>query len=183
MKTLDEILNKYGLYRIDIIDCDLRNCYIQYTPNRPIDDFLISPVVGPTMLNSPHYEIFSLYRKHGRKWLKSNYNDTQYCRMALSMGRKRFPTKIRKLYSSLKRGYLRKGFRNNYIVILNQPFARTRYHRDVRNNVPEIFIGHHRVGALLALDIFSVKVVLARDLIPGAYQSYGKIHDACVEKK
>jgi len=180
MKSLDIVLDRYGLIRVDVIDCDLRGCYIQCTPNRPIDKFLLSPVVGPIMINSPHYEIFSLYRKNGRKWLKQNYVNTQYCKMASSLGKTDYPLKIRKLFSSLKKGYLRKNFKNRYIVVLNEPFAKSRYGRDVEDNVPEIFIGHHRAGALLSLDVFNVKVVLAADIMPGTCQSYGKIHDACV---
>jgi len=183
MKSLDRVLDRYGLIRTDIIDCDLRDCYIQYTPNRPIDKFLLSTFGEPTMANSPHYEIFFLYRQNGRKWLKQNYADTQYCKMALSFGRTDYPSKIRKLFSSMEKGYLRKNFKHKYIVVLNEPFAKSRYCRDINNDVPEIFMGHHRAGALLALDIFHVKVVLATDAKPGTKQCYGKIHNACVRRK
>ena len=82
------------------------------------------------------------------------------------------------LFDSLREGYLRRGYEEEYIVILNDPFISTRCGlKNIFTFSPEIFIGHHRAGALVALGKYMVKVVIAKDNKPGSCQCGGKIHD------
>jgi len=178
---VDEFLKPYLLKAVEIKKIDLRNCYTQYTPNRLLTDiFTSNGILDYKMTNSPHFEIFSLYKKYGEKWLRENYQDTKYYKMFQTMDKYgKLPKKIKKLYESMKKGYLHGKYKDKYIVLLHKPFAKTRYWHDIDNHSPEVFSGHHRIGALLALEKYVVPVVFAKDTQPGTHYSYGKIHRAC----
>jgi hypothetical protein len=47
----------------------------------------------------------------------------------------------------------------------------SRYKIDIDLGSPEIFVGHHRVSALLALGVNKAKVVIAEDEKPGYCKS------------
>ncbi|MHA1470264.1 MAG: hypothetical protein ACTSSP_06840 [Candidatus Asgardarchaeia archaeon] len=82
------------------------------------------------------------------------------------------------LLDSIKEGYLRNGYNNNYIVLLDIPLVVSRYNvKNISIKSPEVFMGHHRIGALLALGIDRVRVILAEDEMPGTNQCYGKVHE------
>ena len=88
------------------------------------------------------------------------------------------PRKKITLFRSIKQGYLRSGHDNNYIVLLNVPLIISRYGvKDILIKSPEVFMGHHRIGALLALGVNSARALLAEDNMPGTRQCYGGIHD------
>ena len=83
------------------------------------------------------------------------------------------------LLDSLKKGYLRKGYERDRIVVLNKPFICSRYGiKDTAIPSPEIFMGHHRAGALIAMGQNLVEVIIAKDDQPMAHQCYGKLHNA-----
>jgi hypothetical protein len=181
---IDKFLKRYDLSRKEIKEIDLRDTYMQRTPNRSTDYLLaIEKKRTHLMIFSPHTEIFSLLHQFGESWIEKVFTDTRYYKMASVLGKKDFPKKLKKIYYSIRDGYLQGKYKEKYIVVLEEPFAKSRYLRDVEDNAPEIFSGHHRVGALLALKRYNVKVVVAVDNKPGSKYSHGKIHDVCVERK
>jgi hypothetical protein len=179
LKKIKTFLKQYNL-EIDYIDkVDLAKCFFQYIPERPLDELFNG---NRLMTNSPHCEIFDLYFNKGKKWLKKNYKTTKYHElMKLLQKPAGFPTKIIQLGESMKKGYLVGDHKKDYIVVMNIPFAKSRYNRNIEMLAPEIWSGHHRAGALLALGYNSVDVIYAKDSMPGSKQCYGKIHDFCVE--
>ena len=190
MTCLDKELHKYGL-RLDRFDrVDLKKCYMQSRPNNKFMDDVLGHIKDPErslMLNSPHLELALLYFRNGKKWMIDHYDHTRYRTMQMKYKKKnKFPFGFLKLCTSIKSGYLRKGFDSNFIVLLDEPFAKSRFNRDVPNLSPEVWSGHHRVGAVLALNKISgldsrVKVAVAADRKPGLLRSAGKIHNLCVE--
>jgi len=179
-----DTLARYNLKDRCIQKIDLRSCYMQQRPNQPFNDMIMrdNGFIDLSMLNSPHLEIINLYIKHGEKWVKDNYHNTRYHKMLKLMGKDGFPHKIFKLFKSLKKGYLRKKYAKEYIVVLEKPFAKSRYNRDVKNLVPEIWSGHHRAAILIALCQYEVKVLIADDAAEGLCASAGKIHNLCVKE-
>jgi hypothetical protein len=173
-------LKKYGLKPLIFDTVDLRSCYMQQTPNRDQSVFIFKGEWDISMLNSPHTEICSLYYEKGKAWLKEHYLETRYFKLKKQLGKIEFPEKLPGLCDSIKRGYLSGDHKNDYIVVLKEPFAKSRYQRQVKNLVPEIFSGHHRVGALIASGQYNVPVMVAKDISPGLCFTNGKIHDACV---
>lgn len=175
---LDKWMKKYKVRRVSISTVDLRQCYIQQTPNRDMSlfggEFRVS--------SSPHAEICKLFFEKGEKWLKKNYKSTRYHELMKMIGKKKFPVRIVNTCKAMKKGYLRKGYKEDYMVFLSHTFAVSRYERsDVKDLSPEVFTGHHRAGALCALGKFKVKVVIAEDIDPGSCKTNGKIHIACVK--
>jgi len=163
---------------------DLSKIYIQNTPNRPLDLLFSQKKPNYLLSESPHFELASLYIKNGSKWLEKNYKLTLYykmCKYFLKKNPVNTTLKMIKICDSIKKGYLRKGYENNYIVLLLEPFAISRYNREIEFLVPEIFSGHHRAAILLALGYKSVKVIIAEDVQKGFCESRGKIHDLCVK--
>jgi len=179
-KYIEYFLTQHGLKLIEIKKMDLRDCYTQHVPDRFFINslFIQDGIEDYRMTNSPHYEIFSLYRKNGWRWLNKNYKNTKYRKMMKSLGHSgKPPSKIRKLYRSLnKTGYLHGKYRDRFIILLKKPFANTRYGRDIDNNSPEVFSGHHRIGALLALEKYKVLIAFAKDICPGTCFSLGRFH-------
>lgn len=144
--------------------------------------FIIDGKIDTHMIHSPHYKIFKLYFDNGSDWLKSNYKSTDYYEMCTKIFGKRDISvkKIISMCESIKKGYLRKGYEEEYPTILEKPFAFTRYNREVPMVKYEIFTGHHRIGALLALGVKRAKVIIGEDSKPSSCYSEGKIHNLCV---
>jgi hypothetical protein len=156
---------------------------MQYCPNSDMLNyfFMKDGILDTRMIFSPHYNIAKLYFKNGKEWLKKNYKDTDYYYM-----RTKFQNyndisieKFSSLCDSIKNGYLIGKYKDSYPVTLEQPFAKTRYNREVPMSGYEVFSGHHRIGIILALGIIDEKVLIAEDLYPGSCYSNGKIHDLC----
>jgi hypothetical protein len=181
---LEKWLGRYDLAIDKIQDVDLRCCYMQQRPNNSFDSILRKhdESVDYHLLNSPHYELAQIYINQGPSKTKEVFRSTKYYLMGKMLGKSGFPGKIDDLIKSLSRGYLSHKHKWAYIVILNEPFARSRYNRDVPNLCPEIWSGHHRGGILLAMEKYIVPVVMAKDMKPGCRKSVGKIHGLCVEK-
>ena len=181
---IDDFLKRYDLSRKKIKEIDLRDTYMQRTPNRTTQYLLkIANKSTHLMVFSPHAEIFSMLHQFGESWVEKVFTDTRYYNMVALLGKKEFPKKLKKIYRSIKKGYLHGKYKDKYIVVLEEPFAKSRYLRDVKDNVPEVFSGHHRIGALLALGRYNAKVVIAVDNKPGSKYSHGKIHQACVKRE
>jgi len=163
---------------------DLRECYIQPTPNRSIDHILMRKdgVIDKRMTNAPHTEIARIYYRHGANGLRNKFRKTRYRKMFKHFGRRKaVGRRMIGFFESMRHGYRRsKKYKQQYIVVLEEPFANTRYERNIPVLVPEVWSGHHRIGALIALKRYHVDVVIAKDLIPGSKSCYGKIHDLCV---
>jgi len=172
-----KIIDRYGLVPDKFSDLDLRTCYWQNTPNKPV-----SSLFGDdrSMIISPHAEIAKLYYEQGEKAVRKQYKQTDYCKMKEYFGKgTKFPSKIVTLFDSVKKGYLRGKYKEEFIVVLMQSFAISRYGREEEDLVPEVWSGHHRVGALLALGRYNVRVLIAKDNHPGEKFSQGKIHKWC----
>lgn len=168
----EKYMMRYNLGKVAIKNIDLKVTYFQYHPE--YDEIDLS------MINSPHYELAKLYYDHGGIWLRRNFNKTRYFLWKSKTAGKEvsFSKKRIFLFDSIKKGYLAGGNRKNYIVVLDKPLIESRY--DVSNiklNSPEVFMGHHRIGALLALGIDRVRVIIAKDNTPGICKCYGKIHN------
>lgn len=179
-----KFLSIYGLKKKKICKIDLRNVYLQQRPNAEIDDLLYrNGYVDRKMGNSPHCEFARLYVKKGEKWLLLNYKNTRYyvmqCRFKkCNIGSiKRFIT----LCKSINKGYLKGMYKRQHPILLDIPFAGTRYGRDVTLLSPEVFSGHHRIGILIALKVYFAKVIVAKDVKPNTKKCYGKIHHLCKE--
>lgn len=186
MVKLNKFLNLYDLEVDKVVDLDLTKCFMQARPNKPLDEILVRDGrVDYSISNSPHREFADLLFQKGDEWLRLNYGQTRYCIMKTKLFKKPddFPKRFVDLCNSLQMGYLRKGYEEDYIVVLDWPFANTRYKRDVPDLSPEIFSGHHRAGALIAMGKNKIKVVVAKDTAPGSKQCFGKIHDLCNEER
>lgn len=172
-----KIISRYGLEVDRICSIDLLKCYCQNTPNKPLSRMYNQ---SRSMIESPHAKIARLYYEHGLQEVKKRYEQTDYCKMKELFGKgKKFPSKMFKLFDSVKKGYLINGYKENFIVVLMESFAISRYNREEENLVPEVWSGHHRVGALIALDRYEAKVVIAKDAHHGEKFSQGKIHKWC----
>ena len=182
--NIDKVIKKYGLKAKSVESIDLSECYIQATPNNPLDDILSNDgQIDYTMKNSPHTEIARLFFEKGEEWLRTHYKSTKYYRFhMLHKNQEKFPNKIVPLFKLIESGYLKKGYRRDYIVVLLESFAKTRYNIDIEIEAPEIFIGHHRAGARLALGKPMTKVLVAEDAEPGSCFTNGKIHHLCIKK-
>lgn len=190
IKMPNKKIKPYGLAVKGIIPMDLSTCYMQNCPNVDMQRMFRKRVrrkkikANFFMTNSPHYHIAKMYYENGKRYTKAHLEETDYYRMCKeflgkdSVGLK----KIFSVCDSIKRGYRRSSYKNEHIVVLMEPFARTRYLRDVRDWVPEIWSGHHRAGALLALGQNVVKVLVAEDANPGSKYCVGKVHGYCKKK-
>lgn len=178
-------IRRYGVVKKEIREICLEDTCMQYAPNSGMlyHFCMVDGELDTRMINSPHFNIFSLYLKHGESWLKSNYKSTDYYRMCIKfLEKKDAPIKkIISLCESMKKGYLRSGYEEEYPTILEKPFAFTRYNREVPMVKYEIFTGHHRIGAMLALEIKKAKVIIGEDMNPSSCYSEGKIHNLCKE--
>lgn len=176
-RQIDGTLDKFDLRLKEIRNIDLKRLHAQARPNYPLDDLFTQPA----MLGSPHFEVADIYVNGGSKLLRSIFKDTRYYKMLQRFGKKPSADKIIRLVNSLRKGYLRKPYESSYIIALDEPFAYSRYGREVPWLVPEIFSGHHRCGGLIGLGNDHVKIVVAEDANPGSCYSSGKIHDLCKE--
>lgn len=170
---LEKYINRYKLEIIEFKNIDLRRTYAQYNPEYKFPDF--------SMFNSPHHELAQLYYDKGDLWLRKNFHKTKYFSWRKNLTKKELllSKKIIFLFDSMKIGYLRNGHKKDYIVVLNTPFIASRYNvKNMGLKTPEVFIGHHRIGALLALGETKAEVVIAKDKDPGSKKMYGKLHDA-----
>jgi hypothetical protein len=178
ISKIDRYIDRYGL-KVDLVtNIDLRNIHLQYFYNRKLDKLLtVGGVVDRGMLNSPHYEFASLYYKNGEKWLDNNFKGTKYSYFRRKVLKKHegVPRKKLRLLDSMRDGYLKKGFEESHIVVLREPLIISRYKANIILNPLEIFMGHHRVAALLALGINNVEVVMAKDIRSGSCDIYGKL--------
>lgn len=179
LKKIRRNLSRYGLEISSVINIDLSTLYVQSVPNLDIRRFFINDSL--LLINSPHVEICKIYFKHGAKELRKRYKNTRYYNFIKYMNKNKGESyyKIVNICKSIQRGYLRKGYEHSYIVILDCPFAQSRFKRCIGNNVPEIWSGHHRAAAMICMDNKFVKTILAVDLNPGSCYSYGKIHRWC----
>lgn len=176
---VNDILDKYGLGFNRISKIDIRETFHQSRPNSLLPCLRIEK----GMLESPHFELAELIINKGRKYALKNYKKTRYSCFKQAVGKNQFPKKMFKLIDSLKKGYLEPPYENDYIIVLNQSFAKTRYEREECSEyAPEIWSGHHRVGILLALGQFKVNVVIAEDIEKGSKRCSGKVHELCVKK-
>ena len=88
-----------------------------------------------------------------------------------------------KLYYDHGISWLQKRFKDTKYYIFQKkilkikPYVPKKKINLLSNCVPEIFLGHHRAGALLALGIKKVDVVIAVDNEPGKCKCYGKLHN------
>lgn len=178
--SLQNEIEKYGLEIKSYQNLDLRTLYPQPRPNEPLNQYYKEYC----MKGSPHKEIAECYFNKGEKWLKHNWIHTRYGKMMTFMGKTKYPSKIPNLCESVKSGYLREGYEQNFIVVLQESFAITRYCRkDIDpQQVPEVWSGHHRIGILLALGYKNVKVAIAEDKYPKTKFTNGKIHKYCEVK-
>jgi len=172
-----KFLRKYGLRVGEVKNIDLRETYAQCTPGRPVDSFFGD---NGMMIDSPHVEFAQLYYKHGLKWMKNNYKTTKLYLFKSKLRKKGFAVGMVDICESIKRGYLHGKHASDHIIVLNTPFCNSRYDlKEDGGRVPEVFAGHHRIGALLALKKFVVPVLFCIDGCPGSKFSQGKIHLAC----
>lgn len=180
-------IERYGIKKKEVKEIDLAETCMQFAPNsKMLYSFCtMDGKLDTRMINSPHYEISKLYFEKGREWLIKNYKSTDYYKMCVEFfGKKDAPIKkVITLCESIKKGYLRKGYSEEYPTILEKPFAFTRYNRIVPMVKYEVFAGHHRVGVMLAFGIKKAKVMIGEDSKPSSCYSEGKIHKLCVEKK
>lgn len=172
-------IDRYGLSIESIINIDLRKTHMQYFIHDEMDKLLtIDGIIDRKMLNTPHYKLASLYYDKGRSWFDKNYKSTQYFKFVNDvLGKKKYSF-VRKfnLFDSIKLGYLKKGFEDDYIVVLKEPLIVSRYcFKDPSLKSLEIFMGHHRVAALMALKIYNVKVIMAKDVYQGSCDFNGKL--------
>ena len=189
--AISKSLSKYGLKPYSIEERELKSFYMQARPNHEFMNDVLGDTKSPqkrfSMINSPHFEFATLYYKNGKKWMMNNYDKTRYKTMCFNYKRKKkFPQGFICLCDSVRGGYLRDKYSEDYIVILDESFARSRFKRSVLNLVPEVWSGHHRIGAILALNSIgisssTVDVVVAKDRTPGTMRSAGKIHKLCVK--
>jgi len=171
MSKTDRYIKRYGLKKERIDKVDLSKVYFQYQPSVKYSRILI---------DSPHVELAKLYYSKGLKWLNKNFKETKYFIFQRDVLNTTpyLPKRKMSLFDSIKKGYLAKEYKNDHIVILNTSFAFSRYNIDVSPDfTPELFMGHHRAGALLALGIKEVDVIIAVDDKPGECQCYGNLHD------
>jgi hypothetical protein len=177
-------IGRYGVVKKEIREIDLRDACMQYAPNsKMVYSFCYEDGNLDTgMLNSPHCRIAKIYFKNGSDWLKKNYKTTEYYRMCTEFfGKKDISIKkIISICESMKKGYLREGYEEEYPTVLEEPFAFTRYERNVPMVKYEVFTGHHRIGAMLALGMKRAKVIIGKDSKPGSCYSEGKIHKLCI---
>ncbi len=176
MDRTDKYIKRYCLEIVKFEKINLNTLYSQYRPDVELEDLKI--------INSPHLELADLYYKNGFLWLEKNFNRTKYYIFKKNILRIVPHITMRKirLFESLKKGYLSKGHEKDYIVVLNDPFICTRYGlKNISMLSPEIIIGHHRAGALIALGINKVKVIIARDTKPGSCQCLGKINEIYIK--
>lgn len=171
-----KFLKRYGLGRGEIKSIDLRTTYHQCTPARPMDEFFCNT---GSMMDSPHLEFAQLYFKNGHSWMKKHYKKTRLHSLRKKLGKKRLPVGMILLCDSIQRGYLHGKHSDDHIIILDVPFCNSRYNLREHIKSPEVFAGHHRIGALLALKKFIVPVLFGVDESPGSCFSLGKIHAAC----
>lgn len=177
--SIEKTIGRYGLIPDKYTTVDLRICFWQNTPNKPVCSLFNH---DRQMIYSPHVKIAQIYYRHGEEELRKRYKDTEYCKMKEYFGKgNKFPPRLVSLFDSLKNGYLKGKYKEDYIVLLMQSFAISRYNRDEEDLVPEVFSGHHRIGALLALERYDAKVLIAKDAHPGDKFSEGKIHNLCRE--
>jgi hypothetical protein len=157
---------------------------MQYCPNSGVLNyfFMKNGILDTRMIFSPHYTMAKLYFKNGKEWLKKNYKDTDYYYMRTKFQNYKDTSieKFSSLCDSIKNGYLQGKYKDGYPVILEQPFAKTRYNIEVPVSGYEVFSGHHRIGIMLALGMENNEVMIAEDLSPGLCYSLGKIHNLCV---
>ncbi len=170
MLKIDMYLKRYGLKIEEIKKVDLTKVYYQYRPGVDYDRILT---------NSPHFELAQHYYNKGLKWLNANFKNTKYFIFQKDILKitPYVPVKKMRLFDSLKKGYLGKGYENDRIVILNDPFICTRYALNLSLPSPEVFMGHHRAGAMLALGQKNVEVIVAVDDMIGTKNCYGRLHD------
>tara|TARA_Y100000310_G_scaffold242079_1_gene246238 strand:+ start:1755 stop:2357 length:603 start_codon:yes stop_codon:yes gene_type:complete len=197
-------LDRYNLGIKNIEDVDLSSCYMQQRPNQPFGRLLLSKsgkvligtngaflissppkkegIIDSKITNSPHYELAKMILEEGERKTRKIFKETRYYQMCKILGKKNFPEKIFGLIKSLEKGYLHGKHKKDFITILTEPFAKSRYNRNVEILVPEIWSGHHRAGILLALGQSIVPVAIAQDKDPGSCKSAGKIHGLCIYK-
>jgi hypothetical protein len=178
-------IQRYNIGKKEVREIDLCETCMQYAPNsKMLYSFcMVNGELDTRMINSPHYEIANLYFNNGSDWLKKNYRSTSYYRMCRDfLGKKDISIeKIISLCDSIKKGYLRQGYEEEYPTVLEKPFAFTRYNREAPMVKYEVFTGHHRIGVLLALEINKAKVIIGEDVAPSSCFSEGKIHKLCVK--
>lgn len=181
-------IKRYGLSVVSVIKVDLCNTYFQY---RSDPDFVklftnSDGIVDISMANSPHYEFAYLYYKKSLRWLKNNFKDTKYYIFKKHILKRGSYIPLRKihLFDSIRNGYLKGKHKKDYIVLLDKPLIETRYKFNSETlGSPEVFMGHHRLAALLALGVTRAKVIMAKDLEAGSCNIYGKLHDIYTREK
>ena len=181
ISKLDKYIERYGLKIVSIKKVDLRDTYLQYLHNSKLDDLLtVDGSIDRSMLNSPHFELAHLYYDHGKKWLMKHYKDTKYFQFKNNVLNRTDIVPLKKIgvFDSIRDGYPKKGHEKDYVVLLNEPLIHTRFNvKHIPLNSLEVFIGHHRIAALLALGINEVKVIIAEDIKKGTCDIYGKLSD------
>jgi len=176
MSKIDKYIERYGLELIKIEKVDLRTLHTQHRHGVNEDDSKI--------INSPQVELANLYYERGLSWLVTNFSKTKYYRFQKDILKNTpcFPMKKVKLFKSIKSGYLRGKHNRDYILILQTPFINSRFSIDAGFG-PEVFIGHHRAGALLSLGINFADVMVAVDKKSGECECYGKLNKVYTDYK
>jgi hypothetical protein len=183
-----EYIKKYGLIFDRFSDVNLEEVCVQYRPEIAFHNLMMGEngELDFSMKNSPHYEFAHLYYSKGLKWMEKNFKKTKYFifRKEILKSHHKVPIGKIRLFDSVKDGYLKKGFEEKYIVILERPLIETRYGiKQNKEMCSEIFLGHHRAAALLALNIKSVKVIIAKDANSNSCHVRGKLHDIYIKIK
>jgi hypothetical protein len=180
--SLIKYIRKYDLELLMLKNVKLEETCMQYRPESLFYDLMRDKngIIDLTMKNSPHREFAFLYYRKGLKWLTKNFKNTKYCQFKSKILNRDINVPMRKirLFDSLKKGYLSKGFEKDYIVLLERPLVETRYGvKCSEYSCPEVFMGHHRIGALLSCGVKKADVIIARDIASDSRQCFGKIHN------
>ena len=169
MAKIDRYIDRYGLKFIEFKKIDLRTLFLQHRAGMDEE--------YSKLVNSPQLELAKLYYDKGTSWLIKNFKKTKYYTFQKEILHidPHMPMKKIKLFDSVKKGYLRGAHSRDHILILKYPFVSSRYNVHAGFS-PEIFLGHHRAGALLALGRNKADVIVAKDIKCGKRECYGKLH-------
>lgn len=152
---------------------------MQYYFSEYMDDLLLNyGSIDRNMYNSPHIDFADKYYKNGKSWTMNNFVDTKYYKFLRYVKKTDGHIPMRKisLMDSIKKGYLMEGHEEDFIVILDMPLIETRYNiKSLGLKSPEMFMGHHRAAALMALGINKVEVIIAEDIKVGECDIKGKL--------
>ncbi len=168
-KKWGRLLSKQGLVFDGVVEVDLRECYLFQTPDKSVDHLMFSRGNRDNKLtNSPHTELAYCYFEYGREWVVKYYQHTRYCYMREHYLGKPVggqPSGSMSCFQSIKDyGYLGSKYSDCYILmIFDISYCNSRYGMSESNDLPQIFAGHHRAAALIALGQYIVQVMAIKN--------------------